>query len=198
MEGGGGFLNKGTLLILLIALVGAGSLYAMRATQTDMSDDAKMKKIQADVENKLVEIMGDTGFANELSSNAAVTDEILSHLTNNVTEKQVPVEFTKKNPFLLPQKKVAAKTDDGPKVDESELAKKREREQLLRKLNKELEGYTLKSVVPNGRRSVAVIDNKVLQVGMKIGSFRVTKIENVTVHLEAAGETFSMTLDNDN
>lgn len=199
MDSGGGVLSKGTLLILLIAMIGAGSLYAMRASQTDMSTNEKMRKIEADVENKLIEIKGNSDFAADFSTNNSVTDEILGHLTNNATEKQVPVEFTKKNPFVRPAKKVEVKVaDTGPKIDESEVAKQRERERLLRNLKKELDGLTLKSVLPNGSRSVAVIGSKVVQVGHTVGSFKVTKIANVTVTLTAAGETFNLTLETEN
>lgn len=199
MDSGGGFLSKGTLLILLIAMIGAGSLYAMRASQTDMTADEKMRKIEADVENKLIEIKGNSDFAANLSTNNSVTDEILGHLSNNATEKQVPVEFTKKNPFVRPAKKVEIKVvDKGPTVDESAVAKQREHEKVLRNLNKELAGLTLKSVLPNGSRSVAVIGNKVVQVGNTVGSFKVTKIANVTVTLTASGQTFSLSLETDN
>ena len=199
MEGGGGVFNKGTLLILLIMLIGAGSLYAMRATQSDMSSDEESKKAEAKVEDLLIRIKADDDFKANLQPDTSTTDEILSHLSNNATQKQVPVDMTKKNPFVLAvEKKKAVVEANTPKVDESALAAKRAHEQLMRNLNKELDSLKIQSVVPNGRRPAAVINNKLLQVGSTIGSFKVTKIENVTVHLSASGEKFKLTLKSDN
>lgn len=199
MDNNGGVLSKGTLLILLIVMIAAGSLYAMRATQSDMSSDDKTKQDEAKVEDLLIRIKADGEFRSNLQPDTSTTDEILSHLSNNATEKQVPVELTKKNPFVLAvEKKVVVKVDTTPTVDQSKVAAQRAREQLMRKLNKEKESLTLQSVVPNGRRPVAIVNNKIVQVGGMVGSFKVTKIENVSVHLVASGETFLLTLKTDN
>jgi len=66
----------------------------------------------------------------------------------------------------------------------------------LEELQGELKKYKLYSVM-TGPRNVAVVNGDFVQERQRLGSFTVVKIDPLAVTLQAEGETFQLTIDND-
>lgn len=186
--------NKSTLLIVAILVVAAGSLYAMRMTQGDTSVSEEQKKSEARVEQLMSQLKSPAGLSADhpLKKGLADTETILQVLDHNPSQRQVPVEFTKFNPFVL----IVEQPKEQPvKPTEDEAALRRA--ERMKKLDAEFAAFKLQSVVPTGRKPVAIINNKIVQLGEEIGSFKVKEIQNVTVTLEAEGKEFTLSLESD-
>jgi hypothetical protein len=195
----GKVLNKGSLLILLLFVVAAGVLYAMRARHNSGAASVGNKEAEAKIEQKLVQLTMPGGIApGDSMSQASLaalfkdTDAIVRRFSADPTERLVPIEQVKKNPFVLPVYESAASpvaapvqaqtTKKAPKVDEGV------------KLEQELKGLKLTSVM-TGRTRVAVINSQFLQEGQKIGSFTVKSITSTGVTLESNGKAFPLSMD---
>ena len=120
---------------------------------------------------------------------------IIAQLDVDPTKRQVPVEFTKKNPFYLFIEKAVAVAEPLKPTEDVEAKRKAE---LMKKLEGELARFKLQSILPNGRKPVAIIDNKIVQIGdaqwrartnratpIKAGEpMRVAAIDGVTLEVE--------------
>jgi hypothetical protein len=197
-------LTKSTMLVVLVVLIAAGALYAMRMTQGDGKPDDALKKAEARIATLLGDLKKNGDQASKLTGALDDTQVMLDVLDHDPTKAQVPIEYTKQNPFalLLPDKKdsnVLKPINHTPKVDPVVEARKR----LLKKANEVVAKMKLQSVVPNGARSLAIINNKIVQLNGvvetfesdgKTVAFKVIKVQNVSVVLEAAGKIFTLSL----
>jgi len=193
------------MLVMMVVIIAAGSLYAMRMTQGDGQPDEELKK----AETRIAALLDDLKRSGVNGSNDPTrvldnTQVMLDVLAHDPTKAQVPVEYTKQNPFalLLPDKKnpeVLKPANVVSKVDPVVEARKR----LLKKATAAVAKMKLQSVVPNGARSLAVINSKIIQMNGVVETFesdgqtvvlKVVKIHNVSVVLEAAGQTFTLSL----
>ena len=189
MSEGSKLLNRGTMLVLAVVIIAAGALYGMRLSQNDAGTSEEVKSAEAKIDKLM---------AKKVSVDAALgdTEVILTVLNDDRTRRQVPIEFTKQNPFLLLLEQAKA---DGPAkpVKPAEDPEVVRRAELKQRLDAEFKKLTIQSVVPTGRTPVAIINNKILKVGQEIGSFTVKDIRNTTVVLEAEGQQYSLSLESD-
>ncbi len=201
MGEGSKLLNKGTLLILGVVLIAGGALYAMRLSQGDSGPTEEVKKADARIEQLMTQIKsseaagGDHKLARG-SIEALMHDAefIIAQLDVDPSKRQVPVEYTKKNPFYLFIDQAA--TPVAAKPSEDAEAKRLAEQQ--KQLAAELARFKLGSILPNGRKPVAIIDNKIVQVGEAVGSFKVKEIQKLAVVLESEnGTEFTLSIEND-
>ncbi|MEX2214153.1 MAG: hypothetical protein WD768_08500 [Phycisphaeraceae bacterium] len=189
--------SKSTLLVVLIMAIAAGSLYAMHLSQVDHTATDEQKRSEARIDQLMAQLSqgADNGTLTKQGIDAMFKDmdSVLGWLNNDRTESQVPVEFTRRNPFAL----LASKTET-PKVGATKVDPEAVRIAALRaKLDTEIRTFKLQSVVPGGRSPVAIVNNKIVQVGAKLGSFTLVEIKDVGVVLEAEGQQFSLSLERD-
>jgi hypothetical protein len=196
----GKVLNKGSLLILLLFVVAAGVLYAMRARHNSGAASVGNKEAEAKIEQKLVQLTMPGGIApGDSMSQASLaalfkdTDAIVRRFSADPTERLVPIEQVKKNPFVLPVYESAAGPVAAP-VAQAQTTKKPPKVDEGAKLEQELKGLKLTSVM-TGRTRVAVINSQFLQEGQKIGSFTVKSITSTGVTLESNGKAFPLSMD---
>ena len=121
-------------------------------------------------------------------------DFIIDQLDLDTTKRQVPVEFTKKNPFYLFVDQAIPVADPVKPTEDAEAKRIAE---LMKKLDAEMAKLKIQSILPNGRKPVAIIDNKIVQVGEAVGSFKVKEIQKLAVVLEAEGKEFILSIEND-
>ena len=187
-------LSHGTLLVLGAMLVGGGSLYAMRATQG--GEDAGSKEVEARIEQALAKLSNPASMGKDdplspqnINGLFKDTDAIVESMSFDLTARQVPIEFVKQNPFVLPIEKsaVAAKGDVKPVVD-------RRDEVRRKKLATEFKDLKLQTVM-DGRVPIAIINGQLLQSGQTIGSFTVKSIYGTNVQLEAGSELFLLSME---
>jgi len=192
--GGGGLLNQGTILIGIVTLIAAGSLYAMRLSQGDLSQDTATKQVEAKIEQALAKLTqpGAMAASDPLSQQNIEalfqdTDSIINMFSTDFTEHQVPAQLIKKNPFAIASTRRA---DEPPPPDKAE----QERLRKLRALATELKGFELQSVM-RGAVPVAVISGEFYRRGDRMGSFVVEQIEPLKVSVVAEGQRFELKID---
>lgn len=194
--GGGKKVGQGAVVLGVVAVVAAGSLYLMRAAQGSINTAGP-----AAAEAKIEEVLAKVSKRENLAPESALrtenveklfqdTDAVVAMFATNVTEKQVPLQYIKKNPFQIAD--APATKHEGPAQDVGAFAKT----QRLKALQAELGKYKLYSVM-SGPRSVAVINGDFYQERQKLGGFVITKIEPLCVTLAAEGQTFQLIIDHD-
>ena len=200
MGEGSKIFNKSTMLIVTVILIAAGALYAMRISQGDGKQSEDVRKSEAKIEQLMTQLKsaealgGDHNLAKG-SIDRLMNDAefIISQLDVDPSKRQVPIEFTKKNPFQLfverPVETVAVKVE--PNAEEKRQA------ELMKKLDNELARFKIQSILPNGRKPVAIIDGKIVQVGETIGSFKIKEIQKLAVILEAENKEFTLSIESD-
>lgn len=193
------FLAQGPALIVIAAVIAAGSLYAMRLAQGDLSSDKATKEVEAKIEQWIARLTAPSGTnpddplsQDRLDALFANTDEILAMFNVNHAKRQVPIDYLKMNPFTLRSFSQAGDDDDGAE-DRFALQK---REQRMRELERELAKMQLQVVV-GGRLPVATIDGEFYRVGDTIGSFKIEKIstEKLSVTLGADGQQWDLSME---
>lgn len=188
---GGSLLNQTGLMLVIVAVVAAVSLYAMRLTQGDLAGNGSTEA-ESKIENWLIKVQNPRALPEDsplLPENRADlfgdTDTILAMFNDDQSKHQVPVEYVKKNPFILPGEGVAA----GP------LAPVSDGSRGMKALRDELAQLRLESVMTGGARSIAVINGEFYQIGAKVGSFTVESMDPMSVQLTADGHRFVLTID---
>ena len=194
LPGGNGLLSHTTLLIVAVAIIAAGSLFLMRASQGELTNSAEMDKIEtkiADALNKLHNPSllqeGDPLRESNLNTLLMPTDEITAIFNNDVRDQQVPIEQVKKNPFAI------SLVDKGP----NSIPDTKQKDRALAKLRDEANSLDLQSIML-GSRNIAVIGGEFYKRGDKLGSFTVTEIDKFTVYLQANGNPFELSLRDQN
>jgi len=201
MSDGSKLFNKSTLLIVAVLLIAAGTIYAMRLSQGEKGQSEEVTKSEARIEQLMTQLKssqaagGDHRLAKG-SIEALMNDAefIIAQLDVDPTKRQVPVEFTKKNPFhLFIEQAIPTAGPVKPKED----PEAKRLAELMKKLEGELARLKIQSILPNGRKPVAIIDNKIVQLGEAVGSFKVKEIQKLAVILEAEGKEFTLSIEND-
>lgn len=198
-------LNNGTMLILLIFAIAAVMLYAMRASQGDLRSDGSVADVELRIETALKRLAGisrhdDARLAQAGSSVSQLlgdTDSVVSMFTFDIAERQVPIDYVKKNPFQLVLPKPEVVNADKPtgrrELDEKALAERQAIERQ-RKLDAEFAGLKLQTVM-HGRVPVAVISGQFVKPGQPLGSFKVASIDKMSVTLAADDKTWTLKMD---
>lgn len=194
IQNSGKKVSQGTMIILLVVLVAAGSLYAMRIGQGDLSAGGVPTEVMTKIEAALARTSTastNTVALDRTSMQAAFkdTESIVSMFNTDVTKNQVPLEYVKKNPFALP---VQAKVEVKLSADNPGDALRIKEQQ--RKLQSEFDKFSLQSVMANARIPVVVIDGQFFKTGQTIGSFTIAKIHDRGVELVADGTHFTLSM----
>lgn len=195
VEQGGSLALQTTIIIALAAVIMAGAIFGMRAMQADLTLDPTARKTEAQIEGWLSKLERPELVANSdptrpenINELFDDTESVVAMLDFNPAQRQVPVEYLKKNPFdlVLPKTQTKAAADTG-----DDQAKKRE--ELIRSLKARLRSLKLQSVM-GGPRPVAVIDGEFCRPGAKVGGFtiRTIKPQSQSVVLEADGFAFEL------
>ncbi|MEM6333801.1 MAG: hypothetical protein AAF823_10735 [Planctomycetota bacterium] len=184
------------ILLALVAALGGGAIYVMRAAQDSVQtrgtdglasriDDALGRLTNASV------MRDDDPYSpravNELFSD---TDRVLAIFATDPTEKQVPVGLLKKNPFSLRVQRVVTETGEAaPEIDLAEQKRQAELRQAYRRLK-------LQSVI-DMRVPVAVINGDMYRVGQQIEGFEIAAISsrNQAVKLTAGGRDWVLRME---
>jgi len=192
-------LTQGSMLILGVFVIAAGTLYGMRISQQVEGPSTTTKSAEAKIDQALKKLASGNTTASDGSPNSGVmtnmfqsTDQIVSVFSADLTKRQVPARFVKKNPFVLPVFQSVATPDIESNADEE-----RERRLRLRALNQELKGLVLQSIM-QGSRPVAIISGEMLQPNQSIGNFTIMAIHDRWVELVNDGEIFPLRMPNPN
>ncbi|GAB4194724.1 MAG: hypothetical protein Kow00105_08980 [Phycisphaeraceae bacterium] len=188
----GGILSHTTLLVVIVAVIAAGSLYLMRATQGSLTSSKDVEDIEAKIANALNKLNkpalltdGDPLQAENLAALFSPTDEATAIFEHDVREQQVPIEQIKKDPFSL------TFADESQTTAQQDTTHNNDRR--FAKLKDELDKFDLQSIML-GARNIAVIGGEFYKKGDRLGSFTITDIDKFTVYLQAAGASFELTL----
>ncbi len=191
---GSKMLSQGTILIIAIVLIAAGSLYAMRLAGGGLATDEATQLVEAKVEKYLAKLSNPEAVAENdpLAPGAAGaivadTDDVLAVFNETVVDRQVPVEYVAKNPFTL-----RLATDDSAAVEVVD----RDTTQRRKKLQADADKLALQTVMGGGRVPVAVISGEFYRKGDALGDFIVSTIspETQSVTLTAEGHAFELTM----
>lgn len=191
---GGRLLGQGTLLLLIVFVIAAGTIYAMHLTKGDLKSGSKsVKEVEARIEQALAKLNKPEAMRSDdplapanLTALFQDTGSIVAMFSTDMTQRQVPIEFIKKDPFEL---SVAKDDQKAPVRNDSESARQaRDRKQRI-----EMEFAQLKlQTVMQGRVPVAVVNGQFTRVGQTLGSFVVKAIDGTSVKLEVDGQIFEL------
>jgi len=175
-------LAHGGAVIALVAVVGAGTLMAMRyaggLNPSEASNSESGEIIDKWVQN--VQAGGDGGEtdAANISSMVAATGEVLRELEADTAAKQVPIEQVKKDPFEMwhdpSLKPETPKAVGGPTPQEIEAAR-------IKALRDEAGKLEVSSVIGNAAdptKARVVIGGEIYGIGDEIGSFTIERIRS--------------------
>ena len=185
-------ISQGTLIILLVVVIAAGSLYAMRLGQGDLSAGGVSAEVMKKIETALARANPTNGASVHIVAMRSAfrdTDSIVNMFNTDVTRHQIPLEYVQKNPFALPTLQVV-KTNSAS-AGTADAARLREHQAKLKAQSQKLE---LQSVMANGRIPVVVIDGQFYKTGQQVGPFTITRIHDRGVDLEADGLKFSLSM----
>jgi len=186
------FMNRGTLLIVGLAVLGMTVIWGMRLGRGELSGKLSDAQIEARIEQALARLTkpqtlsdDDPLLRQNIQSLLSDTDSIVKLLANDPAKNQVPIEYVKKNPFDMGLAAVA----DGA-------GSQRQQDEMVKRLSAELGRLKLQSIV-SGRMPIAMINDQMCRVGDRVGSFTVTAIRQaeLAVDLAAAGLTFNLTME---
>ncbi len=184
---------SGVVLLVVVLVVAGGALYAMRLGGSVSKSDTTASAAEIAIAQALA-TLGANATAPAADGQTAgkpleTTDEVIARFANDPTGKQVSLDQLSKNPFARAggaQVTEVGLDEAGPNATPAQ--------QNLRKIRDELSRLQLQTVM-NGRVPLAVINGKIVRVGDKFGSFRITAIERMSVVLSAAGKTYHLTME---
>jgi hypothetical protein len=187
-------LNQGTMLIVGAFVIAAVLLLAMKLGVGSGGDTSANREFVQKIEQTLIQLNNRDAISPDSPFHSASiqkirqdADAIGKIFDIDYTQKQVPIEYVKKNPFRLAI--VHAATPDGPVVQVDNRALQRQRQ-----LESEFARLKLQTVM-KGRPNVAIINDEICREGQKIGSFTIARIDGLTVSLTAEGHTFTLEMD---
>lgn len=188
-------ISQGTLLLLGVLVVAGGGLYLMRFSQGNVNN-ANAKAVEAKIEQALAKLAQPAGLApddplakNNLNALFKDTNSIIAMFASDPSQRQVPIDYVKKNPFALEQAKKPEPTAENPTPTPTRDNGAR------KKLAAEAQDLKLQTVMKGRAGSIAVINGQFIQVGQKFQSFTVKSIEGMAVELEAGGEVFTLKME---
>jgi len=186
-------LTQGTMLILVVFVIAAGTLYGMRLSQRHEGPSAQVKSAEAKIDQALAKLSNPTGVGKDdplqsgnIDKLFQDTDSLVSVFSADMTARQVPAQFVKKNPFVFPVFQSVPMPGEDRQAQEEKSKKAR-----LSKLQGELDRLELQSIM-QGARPVAVINSELVQPGQTVNGFTVKAIHDFWVQMEAEGELFTL------
>ncbi len=192
----GKLFTQGTMLIIIVCLIAAGALVGMRLSQRDVGPSTRTKNVEAKIDQALAQLalakaqtkpgMTKPGQPRDV---VETTEDIVSVFSTDMTERQVPARFVKKNPFVFPVFEPVTAGDVGAVENEDRTKKDR-----LRVLQREIDQLQLQSIM-QGSRPVAIISGQLVQPGQSVGSFTVKSVGHLSVDLEIDGKIFTLRMD---
>ncbi len=196
--GGGRSAARGTLLVLLVFAIGVGALCLMRRNQLDDRPSKDVKQAEEKVDQALARLAtsfaaaeGDAAEA-PLAGSQNNTEAIVAMFAADPAKQQVPLEYLKRNPFLLappvvdPEVKPATSAPTGKSL----ASQKKDR---LDPLKRQFATMQLQTVM-QGKFPLAIVDGQIVKAGSSIGPFEVAAIEKRTVVLTSAGHEFKLNM----
>ena len=195
MNNSGHKVSQGTMVIVMVVLIAAGSLYAMRLGQGDLSAGGVPTEVMTKIEAALAKSSPTAGGKatvqnSSMKSAFRDTQTIVNMFNTDVTSSQVPIEYVQKNPFALP---IAAKVETKLSADNPGDALRIKEKQ--RKLQAAFDKLTLQSVMANARIPVVIIDGQFYKAGQEVGPFTIVKIHDRGVDVTAEGMNFTMSME---
>ena len=193
-------IGEGTLVIVGILLVAAGALYGMRWFGQQSGIAEVDVTLEARVNAFLETILGNgkTASANDQKKEMD-PQAILSRLADDRTEKQVPINMVKKNPFEREDEGLA-KSQNETESDDPLARRKAEIRKRYAELEKAAGDMVVTSIMGSPGNRVAMVEDAVVKIGDQVGfdedmMFRVVKIDAFNVVLESEGYQFIITMD---
>jgi hypothetical protein len=169
-------LNKSTLVMFLILVVGAGSVYFMyRKTgpKTASAASAETAEARKTISNFLSS--GDASFKS-MESRLKNTEKIVQQSMTYPSATQVPLTDLQTNPFR------AQPAEDAPDTTAlSEAAQKKKQEEDRLAAKKAAEALMLQSVIASGTRKACMINSQLYREGETVGDFVIEKISPSSV-----------------
>ena len=182
----GSKLPQSTLLIVAIVVVAGGALGFMRMSQSNVGEDRIDAEVRAKIDQAVAKFSNRDAMSPDDPINPANIDElfadtesVVAMFATDYTQNQVPVEYVKKNPFVLNRPK---STDNQPTSTHNRDLE-RQYQQWLTERRREIQKLNLEAVM-GGTTPVAIVDGESVRVGQQLGNFEVVAIEGQTMRLQ--------------
>ena len=183
-------IGQSTVMIIVVAVLAAGGLYLMRLSQGAVDPVAISPEVEAMVDVAIAREQSGKGGTGKLTGLFDDTDAIIAMFTTDSTGRQVPLEYVKMNPFLLPD---YAPTPTAGQAPTAAVTNKRQKDELTQwQMNVSLLKVEL---VIEGARSMAMINGQMLKPGNSINGFKVDKITNRAVQLTRGEHRFEIAME---
>ena len=193
-------LGHGGLTVAAVLVAGVLAIVLLRTLSGQPEPPPDASGVEARIEAALVKLSNPEATAKNdplktgnLQALFEDTDRIVSVFVSDHRQRQVPLEYVKKNPFRLslPEPKVEVTQAAAQKVvDEAKLA----RERQLAQWQAEFDRLRLQSIMA-GDHPVAFVNGELCRPGGSVGSFHVAKISPSSVTLTVGEQTFVLTME---
>ncbi len=161
---------------LVLAVLGGGYLWYSR--QGPASADAAMPASDAASQTVTKFLDGGTTSVATMEKMLRDTEKVVQQFLNYPSMKQVPLGELATNPFRF-----RAPTVEGEKVNESDVAAKKRREEERQAILKAVGTMNLQSVIHSGARKACMVNNTMYTEGQQLDEFVIEQInpDNVVV-----------------
>jgi len=182
-------LPQSSLLIAGILVIAGVAIFLMRSTQGDLTEETIAADVRAKIDQAVAKFSNQDAMSvddplqpDNIDQLFEDTEAVVAMFATDYTQQQVPVEYVKKNPFILgsPDDK-----DDDGKSDDKKI--ERQYQNWLTALKSEVKQLRLEAVM-GGSSPVAFVNGSPVKVGDKLGSFTVSELEAQAIKLSATFE----------
>ncbi|MCC5831195.1 MAG: hypothetical protein JJU36_17280 [Phycisphaeraceae bacterium] len=196
--------SHGSMLLVLVAVIAAGAIFAMRQTTTVGTGHTVDRAVEAKIEQALAKLSrphamspDDPLAPDNLSTMNQETDAIVALFHDDVTERQVPLEYVQKDPFVLYQPPAEIEVSVGPQGPSLEEIEAQKRAAAIaareRALREELRRMRCDAIMGD----LVMINGTALRRGMTIGSFTIVEVRRSSVILRADDFGFRLHMNGD-
>jgi hypothetical protein len=174
-------LSRGTLVMFVILVVGAGGLYFMYRQTGPKSAGAAVAQETATAHQTISTFLsgGDVS-VKSMEKLLRNTEKIVQQFVKYPSRTQIPLSDLRTNPFRE-HAEVAVKVDNGPTSEEMEKARREQERQAAVKAVQELQ---LQSIMFSDSRKACMINNSLYREGQQIDVFTIDKISPQSVIVE--------------
>ncbi len=178
--------TRANLLLVVLALAGAGSIYFLIPSDTLQTASAEQSLTELQVDSALLNLA-------TLDASHGKAMEVVDTFYYQAKQRQIPLEEISRNPFVFKAPELPKPaTQPAPKKQPAPLEKIKKAPQEMEEVKK----LVLQSVLTGSRAPVAMISNNLLTEGQKISGWTLTKIDPRSVTLTWKDKTYILRMPN--
>ncbi|MCS7032629.1 MAG: general secretion pathway protein GspB [Phycisphaerae bacterium] len=180
-------LNRSTLVLILLVVLGGGGLYTMHLRTGPKPAVAGETQEASKTINSF--LSGGDGSIRLMEKALRETEQVVKRFLEYPSTTQVPLTELRTNPFRKQSEQPAS-------APTSDLAAKRRREEERQAILKAVQGLQLQSVMSGGSQRACMINNTLVKEGQTVEGFTLEKIASDAVIVRNGPYRFELRMQN--